>query len=301
MKYRPCFSVFSQALRIFASLLALCALSARGELILEYTFNGSGTSAASTGTDTTSAQFRDSLGDPANLHGAAGSGVSGQASDLAFDNTSATGMGSAGAGGIANAGDVSAVDGLSSFTLQGWFKTDSTVSVGNAARLFDNAYGGSGGFFLYGEGGALKLNVDGIATVASSASYGATEEWVFFAVSYDGTQTTNNVNFYIGSTSEAVSLVSTATLNAGTTALAATPFCVGNTPAYVRAFDGYLDDMRVFGSTSDSSGVLSLPELEVIRSVDAIPEPSTSAMWMGLGLGVAGVVMHRRHVFPRRK
>jgi hypothetical protein len=45
-----------------------------------------------------------------------------------------------------------------------------------------------------------------------------------------------------------------------------------------RPFDGLLDNMRIFGSTTDASGALSLAELETIRAADIIPEPG--AVWL---------------------
>src|SRR5215217_7435617 len=77
-----------------ASTVALSGFAWGAAPIVEYRFNGTGTSAASTGNDTTSVNFFDGTNSPANLYGPAGSGVSGQAGDLAFDNRASTGMGS---------------------------------------------------------------------------------------------------------------------------------------------------------------------------------------------------------------
>ena len=68
---------------------------------------------------------------------------------------------------------------------------------------------------------------------------------------------------------------------------------VGNGAAQSRAFAGLLDDMRIFGSTTDSTGVLSLSQLEQLRLSD-VPEPST---WitplLAAGLLVIGGVRRR--------
>src|SRR3954452_4724304 len=77
-----------------ANAVALSEFAWGATPIIEYRFNGSGTSAASTGSDTTPVSFFDSTGSAANLYGLAGSGVSGLANDLAFDNPASMGMGS---------------------------------------------------------------------------------------------------------------------------------------------------------------------------------------------------------------
>ena len=113
----------------------------------------------------------------------------------------------------------------SSFTVQGWLKGDDGQSVtGNQARLVEKTDGfaegggwgidwapgatccgiparalGSIGFGIRGESGS-----GGFAT---AGSYLSQQQWIFFAVTYDGTAATNNVKFYRGTTSQALQLV----------------------------------------------------------------------------------------------
>jgi PEP-CTERM motif len=94
-------------------------------------------------------------------------------------------------------------------------------------------------------------------------------DWVFLAVSYDGTATTDNLKFYSGSNSAAVTQLGvTATANAG--ALfptgASAQFCVGCTdaaPGSDFAAEGLQDDVRVYDN------ILDLAALDVVRLENA--------------------------------
>lgn len=271
--------------------------------ILEFTFNETGATASSSGSAAVSGNMWNSAFASTDLHGSSGSGVSGTPGDRAFDNSSSTGMGSAGTGGVVNLGDAGQIDGLSSFTLQGWFNT--STAIGNAARLFDkNTGGGTSGFLLRANttAGQLVLTVNNQSAV-SSTSFGATNSWVFFAVTFDGTLATNNVNFYVGSSAASVSLVTTATVAATQSIANGIVATLGNTSwlasgaaANNRPFDGQLDNMRIYGASSGAGGVLSLAELEAVRLADAtpIPEPSAAAALVGaLGLGLAASTRRR--------
>ncbi len=260
-------------------------------LILDYNFNQTGTTATNNGTAGAAANLslQNSSGTATDLHGASGSGVSGLAGDRAFDNSASTGMGSAGTGGRAVTAPVSLLNGLTSMTLAGWFNVP--TAIGGNARLMDNL-GTNLGFNLYASGsGILSLQVNaGAAT--STASYGATGSWVFFAVTYDGTLSSNNALFYVGSTASAVSLVKTATLNQGALGTSGVNFGAGNMQnGFARPVDGLMDNIQLYGANSGSGGVLTSSQLEVIRAV-AIPEPSSLAL---IGLSLAGIAFaHRR-------
>ncbi|MFA6960816.1 MAG: PEP-CTERM sorting domain-containing protein [Opitutaceae bacterium] len=278
--------------------------------ILEYTFNDTDATSASTGSNTTAVAFRDSSYASANLHGTAGSGLTGLAGDIAFDNTASAGMGSAsgasgGGGGVI--GDIDSgstgSDWLTSFTVQGWYY--SSVQMGGAARILDKTSGSTSSFLLRGAttNGQMNLTVDNLS-VDSGTGYTATGQWVFFAASYDGSLTSNNVKFYVGDTTTSVSLVSTGTVNSGLVSNNVVSMVLGNSShnpsladANNRPFDGLLDDIRLYGSASDSTGVLSLATLEAIRTSDisAVPEPSTYALLFGsVSLGIATFSTRRR-------
>jgi hypothetical protein len=233
----------------------------------------------STGSNPAALTFYNSAGVAADLHSASGLGVSGQAGDRAFDNTASTGMGGSGIGGVATV-PANTFGSLSSFTFQCWY--NASVPPQSGARLFDaqnflvqsNSTGGT--FYLYVNGSAVSNSV-GI----SSPAFSLANQWVFFAVAYDGTQDSNNVAFYEGTTSSAVTQVgSNLSLNEGSFSDNHL-FNIGNYVAgNYRPFEGLMDDVRLFGGASDSSGVLTLPELNALRleDLDNVPEPSATAL-----------------------
>jgi hypothetical protein len=91
-------------------------------------------------------------------------------------------------------------------------------------------------------------------------------------VSYDGTKATNNVNFYVSDTVTAIgSALSTSSYNGGAVAVAnngvfPNQFSVGSFYGSGGGqFNGQIDDIRVYGSYTDSSGVLSASQIEAVR------------------------------------
>lgn len=272
--------------------VALTAGSAAADHTLGYMFNdASGPAAADGSASTGGSPFLNFNG--SSMLGADGSGVSGLAGDRAFDNSSASTMGgvtSAGGRGQHSA-DFEPIDTLTSFTLQGWFRTDGSTSIGNNATLFDNSNSATSGFNLRGTGataGALTLSVNN-GSVISSTSYGATQEWVYFAVTYDGTavQPGPNVFFYQGSTSSSVTQVSSGTLIAGAVNNDASVFGIGGENPFgslnTFAFDGFLDNMRIWDEVLDASA------LESVRVGDAVPAPGAA-----LTLAAGGLFASRR-------
>jgi hypothetical protein len=226
----------------------------------------------------------DSANARTDLHGAEGSGVSGTPGDRAFNNTASTAMGNAGEGGRAQTTvKGGGMAGLISFTITGWFKTDAATSwpVNSGVNLvnsYNNADANNGARILCGNPGQLILGINGAEGDSYSNSvYTAAQSWVFFAVTYDGTATSNNVKFYAGSSEGTTKLSRTGSLNAGPVSEKATYLGVGNALGgfNVRPFDGFLDNIRVYGSSSDSSGVLSLSQIEDVREAALTPQPST--------------------------
>jgi MYXO-CTERM domain-containing protein len=275
------------------AMLPLFSVSGAPAPILEYRFNDTpGTTAASSGSSATGVGFLNSAGSSVNLY-VADQGVFGLG-DGAFNNSASTAMGNAGTGGRATTGGaVSAIDGLTSFTLQGWFKTAGSTGIGRDAQLIN-----FGSWNLRAQGdsvtGNLDLQVTGTSILDAQSTgafntngtYNQTQAWVFFAVTYDGSLSSSNVNFYQGSQAGAVTLVSTRTLNAGPPVSTSASFGIGNVANdSTRPFDGFLDNIRVYGSKTDGTGVLTLSELETVRQFDLVPEPSAA------GLAAAGLVL----------
>lgn len=318
---RACFLAVAYAVGIASSPSSIMY----GAPILEYKFNETGNTAPSTGTDTTSVGFgTNNAGagytQPADLHGAAGSGVSGLAADRAFDNTASTHMGSLATavpngGGVAiHAGDNNNVDDLQSFSAMGWFKSSSVFSDG-ARWISSRETGGSGnGFSLFAGGtpGTLSVIVDNINVTTASPFFNETDKWVFFAVTYDGTATSNNLIVYRGyrNLAEAganplfddVAVLSVNEDGDGDIDQDSAFFAIGNsnlseTTHSRRAYDGLLDNIRVFGADTGAGGVLSESDLNVIRAADAlVPEPTSFSLVVASGLCFAGLARRLRRV-----
>ncbi len=268
--------------------LLMASLSAHAQTaVLEYLFDETATIYNRTAENTGSTSgndliMRNSSGSYTDLHGAAGSGVSGALGDLSFNNTGATGMGSGYAGGYAS-GSVT-VGELTAFTLTGWFKTDGSI-IGNGATLIEG-----GGIKLSGisSDGRLSLNVNG-ASVVSNARYNAQSEWVFFAISYDSSVSTDNVYLYVGddSTSSSLARFQTATVDGGSVTISNSTFIIGG-HYQANPFDGEMDDFRVFNS------VLSQSELETVRQGDIfIPESGATSVALG-ALAISLVWAYKR-------
>lgn len=277
------FRWFSAAFLSFG-LVALCPLVLPAALLLSYGFDdapGSSTAAA-TGTLAGSAPALSIVG-PAAI-GANGSGVSGLATDRALNNTAANAMGgtaNSSGGRATHAADFNAIDGLLKFTISGWFKTDSTTPLGGNAILFANRSGVSG-VDLHGDPntpGNLILAVDNGSN--SSAGFGATQQWVNFAITYDGTilQPGPNVFFYAGTASSPLTLVGSGTNTNGSGNDPASdetmPLSVGSRVLFgttdADPFDGFLDNIRIWDD------IQPLAALQSLQSIDAgaVPEPTS--------------------------
>ena len=227
--------------------------------------------------------------------GAPGTGVTGLGGDGALNLTAAGTMGGAPpTGGRAqHSADFDALDTLTSFTLAGWFKTDGTTPIGNNAGLITNSNSATTGFSLRGgpnvNDGTLTLKI-GNSTSTSTAAFGATQEWVFFAVSYDGTavQPNTNVRFYAGSTLAAATAAGTGVSITGPVANDSQALVFGSgTPAFglnVFAFDGFLDNLHIYGE------VLSPGEIERVRA-STVPAPGAGLAL--LSLSALGLRRHR--------
>ncbi len=263
--------------------------------ILDFTFNdGSGTSATSSGTAPNQVLGLYSMGAgsttivPTNLHTAPGTGVAGNIVGSALYGTDQAFNAS---GGIAVNETSTAVSGLTSWTVSGWYDASTGLIAGSAffQTPGDNSFG-SDGFAIRGGTGGKDLRIGLASTFVSTTttSFDPINEWIFFAVSYNGTLTSNNVKVYEGfrNASEAasageamsVTLVSTLTLNDGT-ALASLGYSLGarlnstsygtlSSPSIIQSMPAVFDNFRV------DSGALSVSQLEAYRSGDVAIAPN---------------------------
>lgn len=212
----------------------LCAISvgstAAAAPILEYKFNDSGTTTVSTGTapgEFLNLTFGSDAGSPApfpfdsttpgfapfDFHGEVGSGVSGLPGDRALDNTF-TAPGPAGpAGGWAINTTSTALQGLDSFTISGWYNrqpiADGGVGPGGGISIFfapvtQSLPGGllgspPNGFGLrWNNSGSFRydLSGNGLSPDPSANTWTDEGKWVFFAETYDAT--IGEMNLYRG-------------------------------------------------------------------------------------------------------
>ena len=262
--------------------------------VVRYDFNETGNTPGSSGSARRPLETRNDAGTNVELHTADADGVSGLSGDRAFDISGPSDHGSAASaatnGFRADQSDYAPLDGLAQFTISGWFRTDTTSSVaGKTPRVVnnhDNESGSAGdGFnlqFFSDTDGDLKLEIDddtGGGVNSTGTNYASKQTWVFFAVSYDGNATINNVKFYVGFRNDAeaggglgsadVALVTTASLNRGPVDGESVGLTVGNRAASDRPFDGRLDEIRI------DSAVLDAETLEAVREAALAGPPPT--------------------------
>jgi|GEM_PF-4010930 len=224
--------------------------------------------------------------------GPAGSGVSGAPADLALDNRLANAMGgtaNSSGGRATHAADFDSIDGLLKFTIAGWFRTDTLAAIGGNAAVYDNR-SGVAGVRVHGDPntpGNLVLAVDSGSN--SSPGFSATQQWVNFAVTYDGTlpQPGPNVFFYAGGIGQPLALVGQGTNTNGSGNDPATnetsPLSIGSRVLFgatdADPFDGFIDNIRVWDT------IVPLATLETIRVGDSVvPEPASLTALAGTAL-----------------
>lgn len=278
--------------------LGLIALATTGlhaqTLLLEYDFNIGGTS-ATTAVDTSghglNGTFLNSGSTATALQTA--TGVSGNAGDLAFDNTASTGMGEGFSGGkvYTTIGSAESFGTLDSFTVSMWLNP--TANFTNIATVFNLRVGSTSIITLAARSvgdGRVNLTVEGVQGVTNSNTVPLSlNSWNYLAVTYDGSSGTNNVTFYLGSTTTSVTAATTVSVNAGTVdASGALTLSLGNAGAnFTRPFDGLMDNVALY------SGALNTTALEALRmEAIAVPEPAAVVTLLG-GLGAIALASGR--------
>jgi hypothetical protein len=95
-------------------------------------------------------------------------------------------------------------------------------------------------------------------------SFARENEWTFFAVVYNGTTLT----FFSGTPASPVTEKGKVNYNAEATDSSHVKIAIGNHTNGKRPFDGWLDNIRIFGSVTDATGALTVQELEALRLQD---------------------------------
>jgi hypothetical protein len=115
--------------------------------------------------------------------------------------------------------------------------------------------------------------LDDKAKDATAAAAAARENWRFFAVTYDSTVASGHAKFYVGTRQKDAAAAGTPDYGRGPVgAKIGFGITIGNVPAMIRpaaperGFRGFIDEVRIFGSTVDGSGALALPEIVKVQN-----------------------------------
>lgn len=177
---------------------------------------------------------------------------------------------------------------MDGFTLTGWLNSRDLRAGGGGNRiLFALASPAGPGFDLVQNAdGSLQLGVnqwpDGTPAISNpgriteDAEAGAAN-WVFFAVTYDGTSSSGNVSYYFGSPDQAAELDMTADYDRGPI-LTSGPLTVGNFGSVVsartatgpggsRVFRGLMDELKVFNKVLTESEIRNAQKAAVAVAV----------------------------------
>jgi hypothetical protein len=178
-----------------------------------------------------------------------------------------------------------ALRGLKSFTISAWINNRVAQENGGGDRIVCWLRDGvDGAELVYHDDGSVQLGVNGQVDgpggarrsspgLISSSDSAALDNWRFVAVSYDATQPAKHVRYYIGSGSDRAILDSAVDFNRGAVGMnPAAELTIGHT--YVsnrkagadRMYRGIIDQVRIWGSASDSSGALTAEQIIAVQA-----------------------------------
>lgn len=196
------------------------------------------------------------------------------------------GMGDAGGdGGVLRYGWVGAtespmedaINGLKSFTFTCWVHTQGLLMTDDATLFKRGDYPDTQiTVKATPSGSGLQLGVGGTGC-SSPGWYGYTDQWMFIAISYDGTSTTGvgNVKFYRGRelVYEDPNYVVLVEADGFMPSTITTDRCITvanhgyNDTNMTRNFSAYIDEIRLYGSKTDDSGVLTMDEIGEVKAL----------------------------------
>jgi hypothetical protein len=192
-------------------------------------------------------------------------------------------------------GTPSSVKDLKSFTITGWLNCRDLNTGGGGNRILVNIQPGGdipgvaqGIDLAFRDDGSLSLGVNqwndwggvrsrgGKITVDPNTPY---SNWRFFAVTYNSLLTDGQVKFYFGSNMGAAELDISRYYPAGAVGPnAGNTLTIGNMNYDNRydgtnqTFRGLIDQIRLYGSTTDGSGALTAADIKTIQSPIFVPQ-----------------------------
>lgn len=269
-------------LACFAGLAVCLSHASAAEPRISFDFNaGTGTSAIGAKSNPAELIMLSPAKAPVSLYGEAGSGLTGKPEDFALDIGKTTqAMGAEGkTGGIAKIPEAAGVLGaMTSFTVTGWVKAASKFAGGaRIVEYIDPAFGG----FAVAVGPkvmTLSLNKKTVSTSYrpdNCFTEGVENQWVFFAVTYDGDKTSGNVVFYGGTATAEPQVITVANLDGGKTVELNRYgwLTIGNNGGGIRPFHGMLDDIAIYASGTDATGALSAEQITEIYKANLAGNP----------------------------
>ena len=208
----------------------------------------------------------------------------GTAGTKCLDITSAPSMGTT--GGLMRFPTTSAVAddlcNLRSFTIMGWMKSSSTA--GNLAGLAAFAATDAGFRLRCYSNNRLQFMIDTPDTAAqyfyssTAANYNCTD-WKFFAATYDGTKSTDNVRLYYSTAGGQLYLDSVHSYGGGTVFMSPAILYFGNVNGSgTSVFDGMLDSLRIFAGKSDASGALNEQDIAAWKEKNTLEPVSVATI-----------------------
>jgi len=163
---------------------------------------------------------------------------------------------------------IEALEGLRSFTIMGW-ANPSSLNIGSGGNriAFNLNYNRSGFDLVHLQDGRLRLAVNEWPDrISNDSSPGKLQvgKRTFFAVTYDGTKSKDNVQWYFGDADSPARLDISTSYNRGPTGKGSRTLTIGNYNETIqqhgkdRQFRGRLRGIQVFGSRIGPRGALHL-------------------------------------------
>ncbi|MGN6644201.1 MAG: LamG domain-containing protein, partial [Verrucomicrobiota bacterium] len=270
------------AITLVSALLAGPASAQSLKLQFSFEDEGTTTTDAIAGTVLT---MVDGSGAATNLHTAIGSGVAGMGRALDFG--AAAKQGGIGPVAYSTNNTTDTFGTISNFTLIFWIKPSSALLTNGFPRFFTLGTNGIidhgvSSLQLIGNGSLQSATTSVQAFVntnaTSTSTYGAfdmpTGQWSFLALVYSGT----TLKFYGGSEAAPVALRSSVSFAAGDLNLsAAWSVLLGNRLDRIRAFQGLMDEVRLYVGAGDSNFLESVRVASMLQPTPEGVVPATVA------------------------